>query len=234
LSGSTVLGNDPVELIMEYFENVGGAVAELAWESASVASNVIPQSAFCAADPNTAIPPFVSMVAPLNNATASFGTPVTLTANVTQESAPVDSVTFYNGTTPLATVTQTGSGTYTRTTWIPPAVGIYNINAVVNYNGTNTLNSVAVNKLTVTPVPKSSVHIDSIVDNGDGTITIKYSGGAGLSFTLLKSTVVPTPTGNRDSVWTVVGSDATGSPGSFANVPKAGAGNTVFFTIRSN
>ena len=227
-SAPVVLGATPVDVIMEYFENTGSAVAELGWESACTVSNIIPQSAFCAADPG-AIPPFITLTSPANNSTAYLGNAVTLTATVTQETAPVTSVQFYNGATLLATVTQTGSGTYTRSTWVPPAIGVYNISALVNYGTSSKLYAVAVNKLTVTPPVKTSVHIDSIVDNGNGTVTINYSGGAGVSFTLMESSLVPNPT--RDS-WTVVGSDVTGTPGSFIAVPKAGA--SEFYTIRSN
>jgi hypothetical protein len=90
---------------------------------------------------------------------------------------------------------------------------------------------VALNKLTVTAPAKSSVHIDSIVDNGDNTLTIKYSGGGGASFTLMESNVIPSTPQNRDN-WTVVGANQPATPGSFTSVPKTG--NIQFFVIKSN
>ena len=221
-SGSIVLGTSPVPLIMEYFERTGGAVAELAWESASVVSNVVPQSALCAADPNTAIPPFVSLTAPANNSTDTLPTPVTLTASVTQESAPVNSVKFYNGATLLATVVQTGSGTYT-TSWTPPAPGVYNISAQVDYNTTNTLNSVAVNKLTVLAVTQSAVTISNI----SGT-TITYGGGGGTKFVLFKSATVNAPM----STWTTTGLTNLATPGTFT-IPAVGTSDAIFYRIDS-
>jgi hypothetical protein len=79
-------------------------------------------------------------------------------------------------------------------------------------------------------VGKTPVTISSIVDNGNNTVTINYTNGGGASFTLLQSTVVPTSSGNRDN-WTVVGSNNTSTPGSFTATK---AGNSVFYTIRSN
>ena len=78
---------------------------------------------------------------------------------------------------------------------------------------------------------KSAVTITSIVDNGDGTVNIYYNGGAGTTFTLLKSSTVPDP---AKLSWTTAGVLDNGStlPGSFVNVPKSG--DTEFFTIRSN
>jgi len=79
-----------------------------------------------------------------------------------------------------------------------------------------------------TTIPSAaSVTITSIVNNGDGTVTINYAGGAGTSFTLMKSSVIPNPT--RDS-WTPVGANNASTPGSFTTTP---AGNG-FYTIRSN
>jgi hypothetical protein len=73
------------------------------------------------------------------------------------------------------------------------------------------------------------VIISNIVNNLNGTVTINYGGGAGTSFTLMKSNLVPTPTGNRDN-WTPVGANQPTTPGSFTVTP---AGNE-FYTIRSN
>jgi hypothetical protein len=79
------------------------------------------------------------------------------------------------------------------------------------------------------PPPPASTTISSIVNNGDGTVTINYTGGVGGSFTLMKSSVIPTATGNRDN-WTPVGANQPSTPGSFTITP---AGNE-FYTIRSN
>src|ERR1017187_6240266 len=127
-NGSIALGVNPVDVVMEYFENTGAAVAELAWESASVASNVIPASAFCAADPNTGIPPLTTLTAPANNATATLGSAVSLTAGLTVETATVNKVEFYNNATNLLGSVN-APGPYNITAWTPPATGVYNITA---------------------------------------------------------------------------------------------------------
>ena len=64
--------------------------------------------------------------------------------------------------------------------------------------------------------------ITSIVNNGNGTVTISYSGGGGASFTLMKSSVVPNPL--RDS-WTPVGANQPATPGAFTITP---AGNEFY------
>jgi hypothetical protein len=79
-------------------------------------------------------------------------------------------------------------------------------------------------------VTKSPVHITSTVYNGDGSITISYAGGAGASFTLMESPVVPSSAGQDRDNWTAVGTPQTSTPGSFTIAP---SGNS-FYTIRSN
>jgi len=77
----------------------------------------------------------------------------------------------------------------------------------------------------VTPVT-----ITSIVNNGDGTITISYTGGAGSSFTLLKSTDVTAAL----STWSAVTGTTPANPsssgsGSFTFTPAA----NEFYAIQS-
>jgi len=81
--------------------------------------------------------------------------------------------------------------------------------------------------IVITVPTAASVTITSIVNNGNGTVTINYAGGAGTSFTLMKSSVLPNPT--RDS-WSPVGANNPTTPGSFTTTP---AGDE-FYTIRSN
>ena len=218
-TGSIVLTtNAPVQVILEYIEIGGGAVAQLSYSSPNcMPSNTIPATQLCAADPNTAIPPFVAMTAPANNTTNTLG-PVTLTATVTPESATVNSVKFYNGASLLATVAYPT----VSTTWTPPTVGVYNINAQVEYNTTNKLNSVATNKLTVIPVPAIAVTIGNI----SGT-TLTFSGGGGTSFILLSNATVNAVM----STWTPVHTNGA-TPGTFT-IPAVGTADEVFYRIQS-
>ena len=228
LSGTYVMPANPVDIIMEYFENAGSAVAELSWEGACTVSNIIPNTALNAADPG-ALPPFIILTAPANNSSGPVGTPVTLSASVTQESAAGSGVQFYNGATQLATAPGTGSGTYS-TSWTPTATGVYNIYAQVQYGTSSKLNSVAVNKLTITnaAVVVTPVTIKTGAGYWDGSsVTVSYSGGSGSTFVLYTNNVCDPAMTN----WTPVATN-TATPGSFS-VPAVGAGNGVYYRVRS-
>jgi hypothetical protein len=121
-----------------------------------------------------------------------------------------------------------GTTTVSSGAWTKTALTALTAGQVVTAKATATgkCESAASSGVTVT-VCKASVTITSIVNNGNGTVTINYEGGAGASFTLMKSSVVPNPT--RDS-WTPVGANNPSTPGSFTVTP---AGKE-FYTIRSN
>jgi hypothetical protein len=226
-SGSIALGTTPVDVVFEYFEGSGDASAILSWESFSVAKGVIPQTQMCQANPGTETPPLTKLTAPANNGTSIIGTPVTLIAGVTQESAPVDKVEFYNnGTQLLATVTQTGSGNYTWSTWTPPATGVYNITARTYYNTTHVLNTPA-NKLTVIPQPLGPVTILTGQGNWDSASTrVSYTGGAGTLFILQSADAM-----SETITWTSVATNSA-TPGYF-DVLAVGSANAKFYRVKS-
>jgi hypothetical protein len=72
----------------------------------------------------------------------------------------------------------------------------------------------------------ASVTITNIINNGNGTVTINYTGGSGASFTLMKTTNLNV---TRDA-WTPVGANNSSTPGSFTITP---AGDE-FYAVRSN
>jgi hypothetical protein len=76
------------------------------------------------------------------------------------------------------------------------------------------------------PSSVARVTISSIINNGNGTITINYTGGAGSSFTLLKTTDLTLPRAS----WTPVGANNSSTPDSFTITP---AGNESY-AVRSN
>ncbi|HVM50529.1 MAG TPA: autotransporter-associated beta strand repeat-containing protein [Candidatus Acidoferrum sp.] len=157
--------------------------------------------------------------------TVCFGAPLNLTATVTGGSNG-DTVQFLDGVTVLGTGTlSSGVASYSTSSL---ALGPHSITA--HYVGSNIANpstsSPAAAFTVSTCVAKASVMITSIVNNGDGTVTIKYTGGAGASFTLMESAVLSL---TRDS-WTPVGANNPGTPGSFTFTP---SGNS-FYSIRSN
>jgi autotransporter-associated beta strand protein len=161
--------------------------------------------------------------------TLCFGLPLNLTATVTGGTSG-DTVQFLDGVTVLGTGTlSSGAASYSASGL---ALGLHSITA--KYLGNTTANpSTSTPAASVTVnicVTKSPVHITSTVYNGDGSITISYAGGAGASFTLMESPVVPSSAGQDRDNWTAVGTPQTSTPGSFTITP---SGNS-FYTIRSN
>jgi autotransporter-associated beta strand protein len=161
--------------------------------------------------------------------TLCFGAPLNLTATVTG-GANGDSVQFLDGVTVLNTGTLSGGAASYSASGL--AVGPHSITA--KYLGNNTANastsSPAAGVTVSVCVTKSPVNITNIVNNGDGSITISYTGGAGASFTLMESPVVPSAAGQDRDNWTPVGANQPSTPGSFTVTP---SGNS-FYTIRSN
>jgi len=220
-TGTITLDTAKHDILLEYFEQDGNASAQLYWTNAgNISKTFVPKQQLFA---NMAAwtPPVVTLTAPADGSSVTLPAHVSLAANVVTNDGIVKAVEFYNGSTLITTITN------------PPysapwsaAQGSYPVTAKVVYNESSKEVS-STNTVTVNAITKASVTIDSIVNNGNGTVTINYSGGAGASFTLMKSAVVPNPT--RDS-WTPVGANNPGTPGSFTTTP---AGNE-FYTIRSN
>ncbi len=220
-TGTITLDTAKHDILLEYFEQGGNASAQLYWTNAgNISKTYVPKQQLFA---NMAAwtPPVVTLAAPADGSSVTLPAQVSLAANVVTNDGIVKAVEFYNGSILITTVT---NPPYSAS-W-SAAQGSYPVSAKVVYNESSKEVS-STNAVTVNAVTKASVTIDSIVNNGNGTVTINYSGGAGASFTLLKSAVVPNPT--RDT-WTPVGADNPGSPGSFTTTP---AGNE-FYTIRSN
>ena len=159
-------------------------------------------------------------------ATLCSGSPLNLSATVTG-GTDGDTVQFLDGVTVLGAGTLSGGvATYAASGL---ANGLHSITA--SYLGNNTANpstSSPAASVTVGPCgSQSPVTITSIVNNGNGTVTINYTGGAGASFTLLESSTLPN---SPRSGWTPVGANNPSTPGSFTVTP---SGNT-FYLIQSN
>ncbi|HOX58737.1 MAG TPA: PA14 domain-containing protein [Candidatus Paceibacterota bacterium] len=208
------------DILLEFFESNGSATAKLYWANngGSIPTSLIPPQQLYA-NLATWTPPAVAITAPAN---VTLPDPVPLSAAVTANNGIVKAVEFYNGTTLLNTDT-TAPYSYS---WAAPA-GNHSVTAKVVYNESSRETS-SPSSVTVVANPKAAVTIIGIVKNGDGTVTISYTGGGGASFTLLKSATIPTP--GKDS-WTAVGTDQSDTPGSFIFTP---AGDNEFYTIRSN
>jgi len=221
-TGTITLNTSKHDILLEYFERGGNASVMLYWTNSGgqIYKTLVPVQQLYA-NQATWAPPAVALTAPTDGSIVTLPAQVSLAANVVTNDGIVKAVEFYNGATLITTVTNPPySASWTA------VVGSYPVSAKVVYNESSREVS-ATNRVTVNAIVKAPVAIDSIVNNGNGTVTINYSGGAGASFTLMKSAVVPNPT--RDS-WTPVGANNPGTPGSFTTTP---AGNE-FYTIRSN
>jgi uncharacterized repeat protein (TIGR03806 family) len=116
-----LLAGQRYNIEIDYYENGGGAVAELSWSSPSTAKAVVPQTQlYTTSNP----PPVVTITAPTAGSVYSPLASVTITANAADQVDNVAKVDFYSGTTYLGTVTNApytitatglGAGTYSLT-----------------------------------------------------------------------------------------------------------------------
>ena len=157
--------------------------------------------------------------------TLCTGATLNLSATVTG-GTDGDTVQFLDGVTVLGTAPLSGGVAMYAASGL--ANGPHSITA--HYLGNNTANpstSSPAASVTVGACGGASpVTITGIVNNGNGTVTINYSGGAGASFTLKSSPSASAPR----STWTPVGANNSSTPGSFTTTP---SGNT-FYLIQSN
>jgi hypothetical protein len=217
-SGTIALTSaNPVDLVLQYFENTGSASCQLSYSSDNIYKTVVPNGQLCAADPATGVPPLTTLTSP---ATAALGTPVTLTATVTPETSTVNSVQFFNGATPINSAVTTPPYT---TTWTPSAVGVYNITAQTTYSASHVLNT-PINKLNVIAPLATAVTITNII----GT-TLTYGGGSGARFILLKSVTANAAM----SAWTTTGLTNPSTPGSFTIPAVLPTDTELFYRIDS-
>ncbi|MEI9863866.1 MAG: Ig-like domain-containing protein [Limisphaerales bacterium] len=85
---------------MEYYENIRGTAAQLAWSSASTALDFIPQSQLY---PYTNPPPTVVLLSPTNNSSAVAAS-LTIVADADAPYNPINRVDFYANTNFLGSV----------------------------------------------------------------------------------------------------------------------------------
>jgi hypothetical protein len=123
-SGSiNLVAQQRYNIVMDYYQDGGGAEAYLFWSSPSLGGNMtaIPESQLY---PETNPPPSVAIVSPANGATYTASASVTVSANAAAQYNPLAGVSFYRGTTLLGTVsnapytlttTGLGAGSYTLT-----------------------------------------------------------------------------------------------------------------------
>jgi hypothetical protein len=127
---------------LDYFQQTGGAGAQLRWASPSTAQAIVPQSQLY---PYTNPPPTIIMAAPIEGSVYTGTASVTVAANADAPFNPISEVDFYaNGNllgslshsadAPLYTMTATGlsAGNYTITTVAIDGSGLSNTSAPVH------------------------------------------------------------------------------------------------------
>ncbi|HSU53711.1 MAG TPA: PA14 domain-containing protein [Candidatus Dormibacteraeota bacterium] len=199
-SGSINLGTNTVPIIVEYFENTSSAVAKLAWDSLSQSKDFIAQSQLYPAV--TFDLPTVAMTSPTNSSSWNSGTGVPFSATVVTNSAVINKVQFYRGTSTLIGEALTPPYNYT---WANPAAGNYSVFARVVYDISSSADTAAVNISVVNPQP---AFMFTPAYSG-ANVHLSGTGAVGQTFVLQQATNLTAPVN-----WNSVATNSAGS-GSF-------------------
>ncbi|HZV36935.1 MAG TPA: chitobiase/beta-hexosaminidase C-terminal domain-containing protein, partial [Verrucomicrobiae bacterium] len=123
---------------MDYFNQGGGAVAQLSWSSPSTPNAIIPETQLY---PVTNPPPVVVLSAPTNGSSFTAAASVSLIANADAQYNPLSYVRFYTNGVYLGsvsnvpyelTITGVAAGSYTLTATATDASGLTGTSAPVN------------------------------------------------------------------------------------------------------
>ena len=125
------------DIQIDYYQNGGGAVAEMAWSSPSTPQEIIPESQLF---PVTNPPPAVAITSPASNSIYTASASVTVSATAAAQYNSLEGVAFYANQTLLGTVTNspyiltaTGltAGSYTLTAVVTDGSGLTGTSAPV-------------------------------------------------------------------------------------------------------
>lgn len=114
---------------VEYYENTGPALARLEWSSPTIARQVVPPSQLYLPAPSNN-PPTVAWLEPTPFSAFTSPGPIRLSASATDGDGSITSVTFLNGNTPIARLT---NAPYTFI-WTRVEPGTYNLSVTATDN----------------------------------------------------------------------------------------------------
>jgi hypothetical protein len=126
------------DIQVEYYEDQGGGLIELAWSSPSTPQAIIPQGQLF---PYTNPPPAVQITGPASNAVFTASASVTITAAAAAQYNSLQGVAFYANQVPLGTVTNSpytltatglAAGSYALTATVTDGSGLTGTSAPVN------------------------------------------------------------------------------------------------------
>ena len=215
----TLAGTNKYDVVLEFFENSGGATITLWWSKAdgSIAPGAVPSSQFYSASNSL---PVITLVSPTNSAVVPADGTLTLTAELQSNHNVIGEVQFFKDGVSIATNT---ASPFTLT--IPAgAPGAYQYAARAYFNGGAAVGDVAysaTNSITVAETTPPS--IGGIAFSG-GNLGISGTGPTGKSFVLFE-----TPT-LSPAAWTPVLTNAEGI-GVFNFSITPGAAQRAFYRV---
>jgi hypothetical protein len=116
----------PYDIRMEYYENGGGAVAQLFWSSPNVPRELIPSTQLYP-PPASNLPPVVTLTSPATGSVSVASAPINLAASATDPDGAIFKVEFFANGARLGEDTTPNPFSFT---WASPLAGSYSLHAV--------------------------------------------------------------------------------------------------------
>jgi hypothetical protein len=209
-------GTNKYDILMEYFEATGDAVAQLFWSNATtVGYSPIPQSQLY---PAASVMPAVVVASPTNGASYSAPATVVLTPGITTNANVIQYVSFYTNGTLIGSV----SNAPYEYTWSGLPTGSYGVSATLYYN-TNWIVSSGTNTFTVTVSTPPTM---GITNASDGTLHIGGTGAAGQTFILWQTPSLAT----TPILWTGVQTNTSPS-GAYEFILTPSGNGALFYKV---
>ena len=167
------------DIRIDYFEDGGGATAQLLWSSPSVAKEIVPSTQLY--PPVTSnLPPSITLTGPVTGSVFVASAPITLSANATDPDGAILKVEFFANGTKLGEDT---SSPYSFT-WSNSTAGSYSLTAIVTDDSALARTSAPVNitivagfTTNVTLIRTGSVwkYLDNGSDQGSAWSTLAFN-----------------------------------------------------------